>query len=62
MEPYPNPMVDALKVGVHTGSVITVPLYVDDGRYYFDSKGDSVATAKKDMKAFATKFDRGKVW
>ena len=39
------------------GSVTTVPLYVDDGRYYYDSKGKASSTALEDMAAFAKKFE-----
>ena len=39
------------------GSRVTMPLYVDDGRWYFDDTVEAKPTAEKDMEAFGKKFE-----
>ena len=39
------------------GSRITMPLYVDDGRWYYDDTAEAKRVAEADMKAFGEKFE-----
>ena len=39
------------------GSRVTMPLYVDDGRWYYDDTAEAKRVAEADMKAFGEKFE-----
>ena len=34
-----------------------MPLYVDDGKYYYDSKGEAASVAKADIEKFKKRFE-----